>query len=337
MATFDVPGFSGLDRLRGATVLTVTSYDPIGPTVLWTRGRGCGELADAISGGRAVRVVGEMVEECVKHRARSIVTRRLSSFDLVSQVVPIGIDLPRVSTVVAAVAGGPHSHLAAVVAQRVGVALGVDAFMACAYRDDESKVQAVSVIEELYSLVPDLEYRLVEAPDAEGLISQLPTDSLLVLGAPGGSWLQRTFFGPGAKLRGQADAGTVVVMSAPRRVYQEMGDPVFVGPMRDAADILRLQTEPVLAVVDRARLVGVVRREALAQAGPGVMVGALMTEPMAVKLTDDLSDVADLGRFFAGAPVPVIDEDSHLVGSLSGDLTVTGTFDSGPGAEPAQQ
>ncbi len=312
---------------REATVRSVTSVDPIGNTVLWTRGKGCGELAEAISGGQSVRVVGDMADECIKHRSKLLVTRRLSSFDLVGQVVPMGIDLARASTVVAAVAGGPHSHLAAAVAQRVGVALGIDAFMACAYRDDESKIQAVSVIEELYSLVPELEYRLVEAPDAEGLISQLPGDSMLVLGAPGGSWLQRTFFGPGAKLRGQADSGTVVVMSSSPKVFQEMGDPVFVGPLRDAGDILRLHSEPVLAVVDRARLVGVVRRDALAAAGPGVMVGAIMSEPTAVKLTDDLSEAADLARFFAGAPVPVIDDEDHLVGSLS----------SGPRGAPAQQ
>lgn len=310
-----------------ATVQAMSSVDPIGGTVLWTRGKGCGELADAISGGQAIRVVGELAEECVKHRSKLLVTRRLSSFDLVGQVVPMGVDLTRASTVVAAVVGGPHSHLAAAVAQRVGVALGIDSFMACAHRDDESKIQAVSVIEELYALVPELEYRLVEAPDAEGLISQLPGDSMLVLGAPGGSWLQRTFFGPGAKLRGQADAGTVVVMSATPKVYQEMRDPVFVGPLRDAGDILRIHSEPVLAVVDRARLVGVVRRESLAEAGPGVQVGAIMTEPMAVKLTDDMSELSELERFFAGAPIPVIDVDGHLVGSLG----------SGPGGTPAQQ
>lgn len=292
--------------------------DPIAEPVLWTRGRGCGELAEAISGGRAIRVVGGIADECIKHRARLLVTRKLSGFDLTSVAVPVDIDLSRVSTVVAAVAGGPHSYLAARTAHLLGGALGVESFMACAYRDEQGKQSAVSTIEDLFRLVPGLEYRLVEAPDAEGLLAMLPDDTLLVIGAPGGTWLQRTFFGPGAKLRGATKAGTVVIRSAPSRVYQHMVDPVFVGPMRQAADILRIHGESVLAVVDQARLVGIVRRVALAEAGDGAVVGELMTEPVAVHLTDDMADLAGMERFFEGSPVPVIDDLGILVGSISG-------------------
>ncbi len=284
--------------------------------MLWTRGEGCGELAEAVSGGTAVRVVGDVSEEVIRHRARLLVSRKLSGFDLASMAVPVRIETEKVSSVVAAVAGGPHSVLAASVAHRLGQALGVESFMACAYRDEESKATAVSVIENLYTEVPGLEYRLVEAVDADGLISQLPGETLLVLGAPGGNWLQRTFFGPGAKLLSEAPAGAVVVRAEPERVFQRMSDPVFVGPMRDAADILLLHPEPVLAVVDRAVLVGVVRRSVLEEAGLGVMVGALMTEPVAVSLTDDMKAVEELSSVFEGAPVPVIDDQGLLVGSV---------------------
>lgn len=297
--------------------LTMVDVDPIAEPVLWTRGQGCGELAEAISGGRAIRVVGGIAEECIKHRARFLVTRKLSGFDLTSVAVPVDIDLSRTSAVVAAVAGGPHSHLAARTAHLLGGALGVDSFMACAYRDEQSKQAAVSTIEGLFRLVPGLEYRLVETPDADGLLSMLPEDTLLVIGAPGGTWLQRTFFGPGAKLRGSTKAGTVVIRSAPPRVFQHMADPVFVGPMRQAADILRIHAESVLAVVDQARLVGIVRRTALAGAPEGAAVGELMTEPVAVHLTDDMAELEGMQRFFEGSPIPVINDQGILVGSVS--------------------
>lgn len=296
----------------------MVDIDPIAEPVLWTRGRGCGELAEAISGGRAIRVVGGVAEECIRHRARLLVTRKLSGFDLTSVAIPVDVDLSRASTVVAAVAGGPHSHLAARTAHLLGGALGVESFMACAYRDEQGKQAAVSTIENLFRLVPGLEYRLVEAPDAEGLLAMLPDDTLLVIGAPGGTWLQRTFFGPGAKLRGSTRAGTVVIRSAPPRVFQHMTDPVFVGPMRQAADILRIHGESVLAVVDQARLVGIVRRVALADAADGAVVGELMTEPVAVHLTDDMAELEGMDRFFEGSPVPVIDDLGILVGSIAG-------------------
>ncbi len=291
-------------------------HNIIGEPILWTRGQGCSELAVAISGGQNERVVGDLDDACIRHRARLVVSRKLSGFDLTSVAVPIHLDMDAVTSVVAAVAGGPHSHLAAEVARRLGVALSVESFMACAYRDEDSRDHAVSVIENLFTLVPELEYRLVEATDAGALISQLPRGTLLVIGAPGGNWLQRTFFGPGVRLRGETDGGTVVVRAAPARVFQEMTDPVFVGPLRDAADILVIHREPVLAVVDRARLVGIVRREVLERTGPGVMVGAIMEEPISVGLSSELSEVQALSATFAGAPVPVVDGDGILVGSV---------------------
>lgn len=288
----------------------------IAPPVLWTRGQGCGELAALLSDGDPVRVKGDLVEECIRHRARLLVTRRLTDLDLVSQVVPIDFDPDGVSAVVAAVAGGPHSPLAARIARRLGEALGLDALMACAYRDEESRERAVSLIEHLYQDVPELEYRVVEATDASGLVAQLPDRSMLVLGAPGGNWFQRTIFGQGARLRQRAPAGAVVVRSAPTRVFQVMTDPVFVGPLREAGDILRVHSEEVLAVVDRARLVGVVDRQVLEDAEPHTPVSALMVDPEAVLLDAPLSDALPLADRFRSAPVPVVDEDGMLVGAV---------------------
>lgn len=249
-----------------------------------------------------------------------VVSRRLSSsFELASQAVPVGFDPGEAGAVVAAVSGGPHSPLAARVAFRLGERLGVQAIMVCGYREETGRTEAVSLIERLYGEVPQLEYRLIEAEDASGVIQQLPERAAIILGAPGGSWLQRMFFSKGVKLRQQAPAGAVVVKHAAPRVFHRMGDPVFVGPWREATDILRIHRDEVLAVVDRAELVGIVRRSALELADPGVLVTELMEDAQAVQLTDELETARRLAPLFDPAPIPVTDEGGRLVGGLTLD------------------
>lgn len=273
-------------------------------------------MAEALSAGRAIRVIGDLTETSVRERARLVVSRKLTGFDLTSAAVPIDVDFAKVSTVVAAVAGGPHSVLSAQVAERLGSALSVQAMIACAYRDEESRDVAVSTIERLHAIAADVEYRLVETPDVEGLIAQLPPQAMLVLGAPGGSWLQRNFFGPGVRLQGETEGGTVVVRAAPARVFQHMSDPIFVGPLREASDIVRMHTESVLAVVDRARLVGLVHRERLIESASGVVVGSLMSEPESVAIGDAVATAVSLADRFGGSPIPVTDDKGLMVGSF---------------------
>lgn len=188
--------------------------------------------------------------------------------------------------------------------------------MVCAYRDEEGQAGALQLIQDLYVQVPDIEYRLLEAADATALTSQLPEDTALVLGAPGGGWLQRTFFGQGAKLIQSAPAGAIVVRSAPRRVFQEMGEPVYTSPLHDATDLLRIYPQSRLAVSDAGKLVGVVRRDVLEQAGPGVSVNELMDEPVSVSVAAALDDVRDVWKDFDPDPVPVIDDEGALVGGI---------------------
>ncbi len=40
-------------------------------SVVWTRGKGCAELADLLTGGGSSRITGDLAEECINHRARS--------------------------------------------------------------------------------------------------------------------------------------------------------------------------------------------------------------------------------------------------------------------------
>lgn len=287
------------------------------PPVLWTRGQGCGELAALLCDGEPVRVTGDLTENALRHRAELLVCRRLpGSFDLINVAVPVDFAPEEVKAVVAAVAGGPHSGLAARVAQRLALALGAHALMACAYRSESERDSAVSMVERLYQEVPDLEYRTVQAADAGELVSALPERSLLVFGAPGGNWFQRVVFGQGAKLRQRAPAGAVIVRSAPDRVFQFMQDPVFVGPLREAADIPRVHPERVLAVVDLGMLVGLVRREALEAAPAGVPVAAVMEPPLAVKVDASVEEAEALAAELDSAPIPVVDEAGRLVGAV---------------------
>ncbi len=95
------------------------------PHVLWTRGSGCASLAALLGGERAHKVEGELRTACIQERADLLVTRKHSSFDLIDVAVPHHFVPERISNVVAAVAGGPHSSLAARVAGGVASSLGV--------------------------------------------------------------------------------------------------------------------------------------------------------------------------------------------------------------------
>src|SRR5919106_3525590 len=97
-----------------------------GPSVVWTRGEGCLELAETLAGKSASRISGDLGEGCIEHRADILVTKKLpGSFDLVNVAVPVDYHPESVTSVVATVAGGPHSELAAETAAALGRSLGV--------------------------------------------------------------------------------------------------------------------------------------------------------------------------------------------------------------------
>lgn len=293
--------------------------NPIRPApVIHTRGEGCAELAELLSMVPSIRVKGDLGEACQQHRTDLVVGRRLSSgLEVASQAVPYGFDPENTEWVVAAVSGGPHSPLAARVARRLGESMGCKSLMVCAYMDEETQSEALGLVERLYHEVPGLEYRMLEAVDADGIIEQLPDRSALVIGAPGGSWLQRTFFGQGARLRKGAAAGVIVVQAEEERVFLAMFDPVFVGGLREVGDILRIHEERILAVADRAVLTGIIDREVLETSDPLALVRDVMDEPISVAVDAPISAALDLVGRFGSEPIPVIDDEGHLVGSIS--------------------
>lgn len=291
----------------------------MGPSrsVIWTRGRGCAELAELLSNGEASRIAGDTTEECIDRRADLLVARKFpGNFDLVSIAVPVDFHPEHVTSVVATVAGGPHSLLAAETAAGIANALEVPAEMVSASGPEGDPQSVAEVLDQIGSSLPSLSRRVVEVDGVTELVDTLDEGALLVIGAPGGSWLQRSMFGPGARLRRTAQAGAVIVRSAPDRVFRFMGEPVYVAPLRLADDTLRFHQENTLAVADGGRLIGLVRRERLVIAG-GAAVGTLMDEAMSVRFDETMTEAWELEPTFGEDPIPVTDHQENLVGGLS--------------------
>jgi hypothetical protein len=160
---------------------------------------------------------------------------------------------------------------------------------------------------------------VVEAQNASGLIEHLDAGALLVLGAPGGSWLTRQFIGPGARLMSQAPGGTVVVRDAPRRAFQLMTEPEPLSVHMHAGDAVEILRGRVVPVTNEGTLVGVVRAAALAAAPPETVLGDLMEDPPLIDVYEDVEGLVALAEFFEGDPMPLVDENGTLRGML--DLT----------------
>jgi len=285
--------------------------------VVYTRGKGCHELAEALGGDDSGRVTGDVAESCLRERADVLVSKKLpSGFDLVNVIVPVDFDPERVTKVVATVAGGPHSALAAETAANLARGLGVEAEMLSAARSVDEIDSARDILDQVGAHIPDLARRVVVVEGISELVDGLDDGALLVIGAPGGSWLNRSRTGPGARLRRTAQAGVVIVRSAPERVFRFMGEPVYVSPLRLADDTLRIHSERTLAVADAGRLVGLVRWEGLVKAGASP-VATVMEEAMSVRLDETIDQARELEPEFGPDPIPVTDHDEYLVGGLS--------------------
>lgn len=288
-----------------------------GIKVVWTRGKGCLELAEVLGGDQTDRIKGDLTEGCIAERADILVSKKLpSGFDLANVAVPIDFDPSEVTKVVATVAGGPHSLLAAETAALLSDSLGVEAEMVSAAEAEDDTKDAWEVLDQIAALVPELARRVVVVDGLTELADTLDDGTLLVIGAPGGGWFARSRTGPGARLRRTAQAGVIVVQSAPDRVFRFMGEPVYVAPLRQADDTLRIHQEKTLAVADEGRLVGLVRREGLMKAGHDP-VATVMEEAMSVRVDGTLVEARELEPTFGVDPIPVTDHDEHLVGGLS--------------------
>ena len=281
-------------------------------SVVWTRGAGCVELAGLLGAGEPHSVEGDLKKTVIETRADLLVARKHSSFDLVGTAVPNGFAPDAVASVVAAIGSGPHSALAAHVAQRLSDSLGVGGALVSASPDPDHDQSADAVLGEIAAQVPDLPTTVVRAESARALVGTFDEGTLLVVGAPGGSWLQRQFFGPGRKLVVGSPSGAIVVRSAPRRVFHEMVEPDPFGAQMLVADALRLMANDSVPVAVDGVLVGAVSRRDLEAADPMATVGSVTRESVFVAPDDPLSSVDELEAFVL--PVPVVDDSGRLLG-----------------------
>jgi CBS domain-containing protein len=296
------------DRMEGDRV-TATGW-----SVVWTRGDGCADLASLLADGDARLADSDLRDACIRARADLLVARKLTSFDLVSTAVPVDFDVDAVAGVVAAVGGGPNSVLAALVAHRLATIMDVAGSMVSASNGGDRDGLAERTLAGLALAVPGMPARIARVESARALVGELPPGTLLVVGAPGGSWLQRQFFGPGKQLVVGAPGGAVVVRSAPARCFQRMSDPEPIGVGMLVGDVLRLMTGSVAPVVDDGRLVGIVRRSSLTGLPSTAPVGEAVDDPVFVNDDDPVEAIAEVMEYLEHGPVPVVDGDGRLVG-----------------------
>ena len=296
--------------------------DALRPTGVWrvlhARGEGCARLATLLGGENATRVEGDLKASVIAGRADVLVQAKGSSFDLVPIAVPHGLDEHLSPPVVmGAVGAGPHSPLVASVTARLARVLGADPILASVSRDSDEDIAVKETLQELGDHAPGAEQTLIRASAAAGVLEELPADGLLVLGAPGGSWWQRQFFGPGRRLMVKAPSGSVEVKAAPRRVFHAMTELDALGAPMRAADARAVMHGDAAPVTVDGRVVGIIRRRVLDGAPDDRSVGDLMDEPVFVVVDDAIDAIIEVATALDGAPVPVVDHSGRLVGGVA--------------------
>ncbi len=285
-------------------------------SVVYTRGDGCRELGSVVGGDRAVPAGPNLVEACVDARAHLLVARRLSVPDMVPVAVPHGFEPASIESVVAAVGGGPHSRLAARLAARIADELDAPARLLSVYPGPALKASAEEALAEAGADARGVHADAVEAPNPADVVAELPLGTLLVVGAPGGNWFQRHFFGRGVRVVHRAPSGSVVVRDAAERVFTRMRPPAWVAPEMSAADAARILHEPTVPVVAEGRVVGLVLADMLADAGPHARVSDVMIDPVTVHVADVIDELPVVPVLPARAPLPVVNGDDRLIGLI---------------------
>jgi CBS domain-containing protein len=285
-------------------------------TVLYTRGSGVRRLAELLAAGTARPVRGDLPAAIAHTRADLLVARHPVTTDLVRQVVPRHLDVTRPRAVVGAVGTGPHGGAVAAITGRLACVLDVPGWLVAASPDAAHDRSAARALHRSGSEAPHLDRDLHRVTDVTDLVRRMPVDALLVIGAPGGSWLQRQFFGPGHRLAVNAPSGAVVVRDAPPRCFQHLDDWNAFGPAMTVADALRLLTTAAGPVVEQGRVVGIVRRSSLERALRTEAIGTVMEPPVFVSWDAPVSHAARAARRLDGAPVPVVGPEGRLIGEV---------------------
>jgi predicted secreted protein len=265
-----------------------------------------------------MRIEGDLRATCINGRVDAVVTRKLTSFDLVPVVVPQSVEVATVERIAVAVGEGPHSPFAVAVAARLGTTMAVPVAASSVYRSEDEHDATLTRLRELTLPYASVETSAVLGDSAVKLIEGLDPTTLLVVGAPGGSWFQRQIYGPGHRLTVSAPSGVLVVRSAPARCFHVATDDheSIVGPQMSVADARRVIRHSVVAVADHGTLVGVVRADELAGVDDDLTMSDVMHPPVSVDAAEPVDAVEDVREFFDGSPIPVIDGSGRIIGMV---------------------
>lgn len=285
--------------------------------VVWTGTRDCRALAELLADDRAVHARRDSLATMVETRANLHVAPQLPAIERCSVAVPHDVDLGGVDQVVATVGGGPHSTLAAATAARIAQRLGIPGRIVTGYRRPDRRPTAERALSQVAALGIDLPMEAVAAAHPSDLVASLPARAMVVVGAPGGSWFQRQFFGPGVRLRVGAPGGVVVVRQDVTRVYQVMGPARAVGGHMRVRSVLELTSDRVVLVADHGRLIGSVQRSRLYSHPSHVEIGALADPPVAVAADEPVEHILLVLDEHDGGPVGVVAPNGQLIGSVS--------------------
>lgn len=289
--------------------------------VVWAGTAPARDLARALGGGFASQAEHNLAASCVKARATLVVTRAITPSNLCSMAAPYEFTPSQTRLIVAAVAGGPHSLLAARVAQRLSEQLGVPAYAVCGYGPASLRREAEDVLAGITARIPDLEVRAIRVPRPAAIVERLPASALVVVGAPGGNWLERRFLGPGARIHSRAPGGVIVVKEAPARVFQVMRPAPAFSPDMSASDAAFLAGNRSVIVADGERLLGVAPVQALAEAPKEAALRELAEHPVFLMATDLTERIAEIASRCGSGPIPVVDASGHLVGAVEASDT----------------
>jgi CBS domain-containing protein len=288
--------------------------------VVWAGGSQAQDLANSLAASEVTKAGSNLASSCIDARADLLVLSNRTSLDLCSVAVPHSFSSQATASIVAAVGGGPHSFLAATLASWLSDALGVPASAVFGYSDPAGLSGAHAVLDQLTDRLPQLTSRTVEALSPSAMVQALPSGTLLVVGAPGGSWFQRRFFGPGARIRAKASDGTIVVNYRPACVYQIMQPPIAFGPKMRVADALQLSEGLDVHVAERGKLLGTVRIEALDHADRDQEIHQIMDTEIFLSVDDPINEAVELVTLHDNGLVPVVDDQSYLVGCVSSEV-----------------
>jgi len=285
-------------------------------TVLHTRGAGVRRIAELLATGAPHRIRGDLHTAAAETGADLLVARHLTSSDLLPQVVPHHVEPAEVTSVVGAIGTGPHGTAVAAVSARLAAVLEVPGRLVAASSSAGDDPAAAAALDRSRSAAGGLDRSVQRVSDVTDVASAMPAGAVLVLGAPGGSWLQRHFLGPGRKLAVHAPGGVLLVRDAPLRCFQRLGEWRAFGPQMRAADVLRVLTSNAAPIVVEGRVVGIIRRSRLEEAPAGAIAGSVMEAPVSIPWDSPVSDAQEISERLDGAPVPVVGPDGRLIGEI---------------------